>query len=121
MSNPKSGAWEIEILFCVLKILLIIKWNMKKLEIKRLETNANLTIFQTCSSETKSLITLMSGTWKSLLIKMSLKNNNKNKETIREQKTEKINIKNFNYDPSLLSFNFNLEPWRLWQSLVWIK
>jgi hypothetical protein len=41
---------------------------------------------------------------------MSLKNNNKNKETIREQKTEKINIKNFNYDPSLLSFNFNLEP-----------
>ena len=121
ISNPKSGAFEIEVSSCVLKNLLIMKWKMKKLDTKRLDTNTNFTISQTCWSETKNLITLMSGTWKSLLIKMSLKNSNKNKETIREQKTEKINIKNFNYDPSLLSFNFNLEPWRLWQSLVWIK
>ena len=121
ISSPKSGAFEIETLFCVLKILLIIKRDIIKLDTKRLETNTNFTIFQTCSLVTRNLTTLTSGTWKSLLSKMSLKNKNKNKEITREQKIEKINIKNFNYEPSLLSFSFNLEPWRLWNSLVWIK
>ncbi len=121
ISNPKSGAFEIEVSSCVLKNLLIMKWKMKKLDTKRLDTNTNFTIFQTCWSETKKSKILMSGNWKAVLSKTSLKNNKKNNEIIREQKTEKINIKNFNYEPSLLSFNFNFEPCRLWNSFTWIK
>jgi hypothetical protein len=98
ISNPKSGAFEIEVLFCVLKSLLIIKWKIKRLDRKRLETNNNLTMFHSCSSETKNLINLISGIWKVLFSNISLKNNNKKKETISEQKVEKINIKNFNCD-----------------------
>ena len=121
MNNPKSGIVEIKELFCVLNILRMTKWDIKKLEIKRLEINKGFIKFQSCSLETIDWIILIWGTWKVLFSKISLKNSNKKKEITSEQKVEKINIKNFNYEPSLFSFSFNLEPWRLWKSLVWMK